>query len=133
MRTLSLVLTALLFISLSTISNAQQKALKHTVTVKENLNQIAKQYDVSVENLKKVNKLKGDKILNGQVLEIPKKDVHVVSGGETLYEIGQKYNVTAKELKSWNNLTSNKIRPSQELNLKSKTVGAPKDIPERRK
>ena len=130
MRILSLVLTALLFISFSTNSNAQENALKHTVVVKENLNQIAKQYDVSVDNLKKVNKLKGDKILNGQVLEIPRKDVHLVSGGETLYEIGQKYNLTAKELKSWNKLASNKIRPGQELNLKAKTVvGAPKNIP----
>ncbi|MFK7772014.1 MAG: LysM peptidoglycan-binding domain-containing protein [Saprospiraceae bacterium] len=129
MRILSLVLTALLFISFSNISNAQENALKHTVAVKENLNQIAKQYDVSVTNLKKVNKLKGDKILNGQVLEIPRKDVHIVSGGETLYEIGQKYNLTAKELKSWNKLTSNRIRSGQELNLKSKTVGAPKNIP----
>lgn len=129
MKTLSLVLTALLFISISTISHAQKNALKHTVAVKETLNQIAKHYDVSVDNLKKVNKLKGDKILNGQVLEIPRKDIHIVSGGETLYEIGQKYNLTAKELKSWNNLTSNKIRPSQELKLASKTVGVPKTIP----
>lgn len=129
MRTLSLVLTALLFISFSTISNAQTKALKHTVVVKENLNQIAKQYDVSVDNLKKVNKLKGDKILNGQVLEIPRKGVHIVSGGENLYEIGQKYNLTAKELRSWNNLSSSKIRPGQKLNLMAKTVGVPKNIP----
>lgn len=129
MRTLPLILTALLFISFSTISFAQQTALKHTVVAKENLNQIAKQYDVEVNELKKVNKLDGDKILKGQVLEIPKKDVHIVGGGETLYKIGQKYNVTAKELKSWNNLTSNKIRPSQELKLKPTTVGAPNDIP----
>lgn len=129
MRTLSLVLTTLLFISFSTISFAQKNALQHTVAVKENLNQIAKQYDVSVDNLKKVNDLKGDKILNGQVLEIPRKDIHIVSGGETLYEIGQKYNLTAKELKGWNNLTSSKIRPGQELNLMAKTVGAPKGIP----
>ena len=129
MRTLSLVLTALLFISFSTISTAQKNALKHAVVAKENLNQIAKQYDVDVKELKKVNKLKGDKILKGQVLEIPKKDIHVVGGGETLYKIGQKYNLTAKELKNWNNLSSNKIRPSQELNLKPSTVGAPKAIP----
>lgn len=129
MRTLSLVLTALLFISFSTISSAQKNALKHTVIAKENLNQIAKQYDVSVKNLKKVNKLKGDKILKGQVLEIPKKDIHVVGGGETLYKIGQKYNLTSKELKNWNNLPSNKIRPSQELKLKPSTVSSPKDIP----
>ncbi len=129
MRTLSLVLTTLLFISFSTISSAQQKALKHTVVAKENLNQIAKQYDCSVDELRKVNKLEGDKILKGQVLEIPKKDVHIVGGGETLYEIGQKYNLTAKELKNWNKLTSNKIRPSQEIKLKPTTVGAPKDIP----
>lgn len=129
MRILSLVLTTLLLISFSTISTAQQNALKHTVVAKENLNQIAKQYDVDVDELKKVNKLNGDKILKGQVLEIPKKDIHIVGGGETLYKIGQKYNVTAKELKSWNKLTSNKIRPSQEIKLKPATVGAPKDIP----
>lgn len=129
MRILSLVLTTLLFISFSTISSAQQNALKHTVLPQENLNQIAKQYDVSVDELKKVNKLKGDKILRGQDLEIPKKDVHVVNGGETLYEIGQKYNLSAKELRSWNNLASNTIRPSQEIKLKPTTVGAPKAIP----
>lgn len=129
MRTLSLVLTTLLFISFSTISFAQKNALQHTVLPKENLNQIAKQYDVVVKDLKKVNKLKGDKILRGQVLEIPRKDIHVVSGGETLYEIGQKYNLTSKDLKSWNNLASNKIRPNQELNLKPMIVGAPKNIP----
>ncbi|MFT4802351.1 MAG: hypothetical protein ACI93N_002129, partial [Flavobacteriaceae bacterium] len=48
MRTLTLVLTALLFISFSTISFAQKDALKHTVVAKDNLNQIAKQYDVAV-------------------------------------------------------------------------------------
>jgi len=129
MRTLSLVLTALLFISFSTISSAQQTALKHTVAAKENLNQIAKQHDCSVKDLKKVNKLKSDKILKGQVLEIPKKDVHVVNGGETLYEIGQKYNLTSKELKSWNNLATNNIRPNQELKLIPKTINAPKNLP----
>ena len=129
MRTLSLVLTAFLFISFSTISSAQKNALKHTVVAKDNLNQIAKLYDVEVKDLKKINKLKNDKILKGQVLEIPRKDVHVVKGGETLYEIGQKYNLTSKDLKSWNNLASNKIRPSQEIKLKPKTVGAPKNIP----
>jgi len=129
MRTLTLLLTALLFISFSTISFAQKDALKHTVVAKDNLNQIAKQYDVAVKDLKKVNKLKGDKILKGQVLEIPRKGIHVVSGGETLYEIGQKYNLTYKELKSWNNLASSRIRPNQELKLKPMTVGAPKNIP----
>lgn len=129
MRTLSLVLTTLLFISFSTISSAQQKALKHTVVAKENLNQIAKQYDVDLDELKKVNKLSGDKILKGQLLEIPKKDVHIVGGGETLYKIGQKYNLTAKELKSWNKLASDKIRPSQEIKLKPAIVNAPKNIP----
>jgi len=129
MKTLSLVLTALLFISFSTISFAQENALKHTVLPKENLNQIAKQYDVSVDNLKKVNKLKSDKIINGQVLEIPRKDIHVVIGGETLYKIGQKYKVSSKELKSWNKLASSRIRPGQEVKLRPMTVGAPKNIP----
>jgi len=129
MRTLSFVLTAFLFTTFTTFSSAQKNALKHTVVVKENLNQIAKQYDVDVNELKKVNKLESDKILNGQILEIPRKDVHIVDGGETLYKIGQKYNLTAKELKSWNKLTSNKIHPSQELKLKPSTEGAPKNIP----
>ena len=129
MKIPSLVLTALLFFSFSTISFTQKNALKHTVIVKDNLNQIAKQYDVSLENLKKVNNIKGDKILNGQVLEIPRKDVHIVRGGETLYNIGQKYNITAKELRKWNSLVSNKIRPKQEINLQPKTIGMPKNIP----
>jgi len=129
MRTLSLVLTALLFISFSTFSSAQKNALKHTVAAKENLNQIAKLHNCSVKDLKKVNQLKGDRILKGQVLEIPRKDVHVVSGGETLYEIAQKYNLTSKELKSWNKLSSNNIRPNQELKLMPKRVNVPKNLP----
>ena len=85
----------------------------------------AKKILSSLENLKKVNNIKGDKILNGQVLEIPRKDVHIVRGGETLYNIGQKYNITAKELRKWNSLVSNKIRPKQEINLQPKTIGMP--------
>lgn len=129
MRALSLVLTTLLFFTFSTISFAQKDALKHTVMPQENLNKIAAAYEVTVKDLKKVNKLKGDRIIRGQVLEIPRKDIHVVSSGETLYEIGQRYNLTSKELKTWNNLTSNNIQPNQELKLQPATIGAPEDIP----
>lgn len=53
--------------------NQKEKTVTHKVRKGENLGKIARRYGVSVDALRKANKIKGDRINIGQVLTIPSK------------------------------------------------------------
>jgi LysM repeat protein len=126
-----------------------QKGTTHKVVSGESLFSIAKQYNMSVEDLKKINNLPKGKIRPGQELKLaqqteqpkPAKNVevakvetprkgttHRVASGESLYSISKMYNVSVDDLKKINNLPKGKIRPGQELKLVQDNDNATKNI-----
>lgn len=82
---------------------------------------IAKKFNTSVDEIKKVNNLTSNALSVGQKLKIPtkeaivEKDTYVVKSGDSLYAIAQKYGVTVDEIKRANNLTSNILSIGQTL------------------
>jgi len=111
------------------------RAVQHTVKRGETLYKIGKAYSVSVNQLKKANKLRGQLIHPGDVLTIPAKlnntssaikvddtnnsakelTTYTVEDGENLYRISIKFNISIGELKKINNLSGSKINAGQVL------------------
>ena len=111
------------------------KAVQHTVKRGESLYKVAKAHSVSVKQLKKANKLRGQLIHPGDVLTIPAKlnntssaikvddtnnsakelTTYTVEDGENLYRISIKFNISIGELKKINNLSGSKINAGQVL------------------
>lgn len=83
---------------------------------------IAKRYNISVQELKKLNNLTNNTISVGQRLkikEIPEEEItqeiYTVKLGDTLYSIAKKYNITPDAIKNTNGLTSNILSVNQQL------------------
>lgn len=102
-------------------------AVTHAVAQGETLYSIARQYNVTVDELKKWNNLTDNEISLGQTLNIGKSapvietppklieqqsvsSTHTVAAKETLYSLARQYNVTVQQLKEWNNLTSDELK-----------------------
>ncbi len=86
---------------------------------------IARQYGITVNELKSYNNLKDNTLSIGMLLYIPNKEtttveteVYTVKAGDTLYSIAKKYNLSVDELKSLNNLTGSALTIGQKLNVK---------------
>lgn len=83
---------------------------------------IARNFGVTVNQIKEVNKLNNNTLSIGELLYIPtketetiEKDVYTVKNGDTLYSIARKYNLSVDELKKLNNLTNNTLSIGQKL------------------
>ena len=102
-------------------SNNEENSNTITYTVKsgDSLYSIAKNYDVTVDAIKKENNLTSNLLSIGQILKIPTTSVtettYVVKSGDNLYGIARKFNTTVDELKRLNNLTSNLLSIGQIL------------------
>ena len=115
--------------------NQRIKWVRHKIKSGESVNSIAKKYAIKTRALKKINKLKSNKIIIGKYLIIPaaskdlayysmsqnqlenkrlKKDnaiktIHKVKEGGSLWDISRKYKVSVNKLIKWNFLNSRKI------------------------
>ncbi len=112
-------------------TNNEKLSTNNSYIVKkgDNLYDISRNFNITVNNLKKANGLKnnrldiGDKLLipgsNGQVNQVPTNKVnnheYTVVKGDTLGGIGSKFGVTIKRLKRANNLKNNYIKIGQLL------------------
>ncbi len=109
---------------------------EHSVKRGETLYLISKKYNVSIEELKEINHLKGNNLQIGQILKIsenkeqintPSSVVektstkHIVKSGESLYAIAKQYDCSINDLKQWNNKQGNKIKAGEELLIYSKS------------
>lgn len=117
---------------------AQAKVRYYRVKRGDNLSTIAQKYDVAVDDLKKWNNIKGNKVAYGKNLKIngveadqkstavakveidkkgiqkdslatPTNSIYVVQKGDNLSNIAKKFNVTVAELQDWNKLTTKSI------------------------
>lgn len=122
-----------------TVNSSKASSGAHIVIAGETLYSIAKKYNVSVDEMKKLNPEAVKGLSIGDELMIPGKPVeqvlkrgdtptvnpinnpsstsHTVASGETLYSISRKYNVSVDDLKSWNPETSSGLRIGQVLKL----------------
>jgi len=91
----------------------------------DSLYQIAKKYNTTVDELKKINNLTSNTLSIGQKIILPTKssqdtteyEYYIVQKGDSLYQIGLKYNITTGELKKINNLSSNLLNIGQKLKV----------------
>jgi membrane-bound lytic murein transglycosylase D len=117
---------------------AQAKVRYYRVKRGDNLSTIAQKYDVAVDDLKKWNNIRGNKVAYGKNLKIngveadqkstavakveidkkgiqkdslatPTNSIYVVQKGDNLSNIAKKFNVTIAELQDWNKLTTKSI------------------------
>ena len=95
----------------------------YTVKAGDTLYGIARNYGISVDELKAANNLTSNTLTIGEVLiipevetpETPDENIYIVKSGDTLYSIANKYGMSVNELKSLNNLTSDVLSIGQEL------------------
>lgn len=117
-------LTSILLVFYFTFDGFAQNTT-HEVQKGETLFSIAKQYEVSVQQLREWNNLDSNELKPGQALIVrtdntdrsQNEDVvtHKVQKQETLFSISKQYGVTIAEIKSWNNLENNNLNIGQEL------------------
>ncbi|MDF2455227.1 MAG: hypothetical protein K0R51_1220 [Cytophagaceae bacterium] len=119
---------------------ANKNTSTHIVIAGETLYSIAKKYNISVDEMKKINPTAVSGISIGDELLIPGRPVeavikrndtpdnttttntnsnvsHTVASGETLYSISRKYNVSVDDLKTWNPEASSGLKVGQVLKL----------------
>src|SRR5699024_10986692 len=100
---------------LAGVAATSVSAKEHTVEKGDNLWNIAKEYNTTVDALVDLNDLSSTVIQPNQVLNI--YQVHEVEKGESLYTIAKDYDVTIDELREWNDLESNLLFVGQELSI----------------
>ena len=94
----------------------------HIVEKGNTLYGISQKYNTTVEELQRLNNLKGTDVSIGQKLKVSSsqntvKNIinHVVEKGETLYSISKKYQTTVQNLQQLNGLSDNAISIGQTL------------------
>ncbi len=109
-------------------------AESYTVRKGDTLESISKKFDVSVEEIKRLNNIKDErKLREGMKLEIPsnktskskaQEEIYTVQRGDTLETVAKKYGITVKEIMEYNGINDEKIFAGDELKipLKGKKV-----------
>lgn len=84
---------------------------------------IARAYNTTVDELKKLNNLSTNLLSVGQILKIPVKsevenyNIYTVVKGDTLYKIANQFGVTVNDIITANNLKSNTLQIGQKLSI----------------
>lgn len=93
--------------------------IEYIVTGNDTLKKIADYYQVSVDELKKINNLMDDNIEEGTILKIPytvKTEYYTVLSGDDLYSIAKRYDIPVEFLARLNGLRVGEyIYPGQSL------------------
>ena len=88
----------------SLVAQTVSNQFTHTVTKGQSLYSISSMYNVSIEDIIRLNPGSEKTIRAGQVLNIPQKSAggqvvfHTIQAGETLYKLTVKYGVTAERI-----------------------------------
>jgi len=96
-------------------SNGRVRRVYHRVARGENLTMIARRYHLSVSALKKINGLRGNRLVAGKRLVVSQGIIHRVRSGEALTVIAAHYKVPLRRIKRMNDLKSNRIYAGQRL------------------
>ncbi len=85
----------------------------------DTLYSLANKYNITVDEIKKLNDLEGDNLSVGQLLNVPSglstANTYIVSSGDTLYSLAKRFDTTPNKIKELNNLTGNLLSIGQKL------------------
>lgn len=92
---------------------------EYTVQKNDNLYEIAKKYNTTVEAIKDINNLNTNNLDIGQVLIIPENNIitYMVQEGDTLYGIAKQFGTTASDIKKISHLTDDLVMPGDTLKI----------------
>ena len=104
-------------------------ANEYVVQKGDTLWSIARKFNISVDELKKLNNINNNSLSIGQVLTIKNAnnmantsdEYYIVQKGDSLYSIANKYNTSVDILKKLNNLSTNNLSVGQKLLLPANT------------
>lgn len=116
------------------IASKDASSISHKVQSGESLYTIAKKYNTSMDEIKRINNLDATKIKAGQVLKVgevfanrtttTKKDktpiTHKVKAGDSFFSLAKKYGCSVDEIKEWNKKPTNKLNSGEKLIIYSK-------------
>ncbi|ANZ96140.1 hypothetical protein BFC19_08805 [Brochothrix thermosphacta] len=123
MKKLTATVVAGLTLATVTFSATGVSANSYTVKSGDSLWKIANEKNISIDELKSLNKLSSDVIQTNQTLQLSKTDAtYTVKTGDSIWKIATKKQVTEQNLKSWNNLSTDIIFPGQVLKLTGSDV-----------
>ena len=95
--------------------------IDYVVKSGDNLYSIAKKYNTTVDEIKKLNGLTSNLLNIGMTLKIPIQIGnyinYTIKSGDNLYSIAKKYNTNVDEIKKLNGLTSNLLSIGMELKI----------------
>ena len=97
----------------------------YTVVSGDTLWSIAKKFDTSVNEIKRLNNLSNNLLKVGTNLIVPNVNNdsnYIVVRGDTLYSIARKNNISVDKIRELNNLTSDVLRVGQVLKLKESNI-----------
>lgn len=107
MRTLKILLSALLLLLVqNAMVHAQenQSYIMHTIEKGQTLTAIASMYNISIDDIVRLNPGSETTIYEGRQLRIPRREsrqedsFHTIVSGETLYGLSQKYHITVRSI-----------------------------------
>ncbi|ODJ56324.1 hypothetical protein BFR41_03495 [Brochothrix thermosphacta] len=123
MKKLTATVVAGLTLATVTFSATGVSANSYTVKSGDSLWKIANEKNISIDELKSLNKLSSDVIQTNRTLQLSKTDAtYTVKTGDSIWKIATKKQVTEQNLKSWNNLSTDIIFPGQVLKLTGSDV-----------
>lgn len=99
-----------------------QNTIRYVVQAGDSLWLIAQRYQTTVNAIKSLNGLTGDRLSIGQVLQIPAPQggsvlTYTVKSGDSLWKLAQTYGTTVDAIKRANNLTGDALSIGQVLRI----------------
>ncbi len=98
--------------------------IDYIVKAGDTLYSIARQYEISVNELKDINNLISDILTINQVIKVPSNNItpetnitYIVKAGDTLYSIARQYQISVADLMDKNNLTTTILSIGQILKI----------------
>lgn len=95
--------------------------LIYTVVAGDTLYSIARSFNTTIDEIRRLNNLTSDTLQVGQRLLLPRNDsttssfIYVVRAGDTLFALANRFNTTVSEIRRLNNLTSDTLQIGQKL------------------
>ena len=109
-------------LKIPTVTPSQEQKETYIVQSGDSLYSIARKFNTTVDELKRLNNLSSNLLSIGQVLVLPIESIgqttYTVQAGDSLYSIARKFNTTVDNIKALNNLSSNLLNIGQILIVK---------------